>query len=132
MKIIILRHNSSDFFERAQKLENTHPDGQWRYFNFKNQNEICALYENSAEGVSLHPEFFTYFLGQFKPGIEESMFIHQESSFEDFCEKLNNLVSSGAQIFDLSVTSLWIWSNQGYNETLKVPKKLKTYLSFEG
>ncbi len=128
MKLIILRQNSIDFFKKACKLESSLPKGQWRYFKFESKEEVLGLYENSNEGINLHPDFFKYFLGQFTPTLNDHILISQFKNFTDFCLYLNDLLHKNVKIFDLSVSSFWIWTNEEKN--ILVPKKLKNYLNF--
>ncbi len=127
MKLIILRQNSVDFFKKASKLESSLPEGEWRYFKFKSEKQVLGLYENSHEGIDLHPDFFKYFLGQFPPTLSDHIVISQLKNFKDFCLYLNNVLHKDVKIFDLSVSHFWIWTDE--EKTILIPKKLKNYLS---
>ncbi len=129
MKSIILRQSAKSFFKTSSEIENRIPNGEWRYFKFISKKEVLGIYQNDLEGRDLHPDFFKYFLGQFSPTLNKTFSIQESENFEAFCDTLNALLYENVQIFDLSVTNFWIWSDQK-NEVLEVPKKLKAYLSF--
>ncbi|MGH1468906.1 MAG: hypothetical protein ACRBBP_08525 [Bdellovibrionales bacterium] len=128
MKIIILRQNMSNFLKEASSAETTAPNGEWRYFKFKSEDEVLGLYENNTEGIEAHPDFFKYFLGQFSPKTTQTVSVNQSKNFEDFCLSLNSILNEGHEILDLSYSNYWIWTNQKSGS--RVPKKLQDFLSF--
>lgn len=128
MKIIILRHSATDFFIEAKKIEESTPEGEWRYFKFSSMDSVLGIYENESQGIDIHPDFFKCFLGQFSPSVESNFDIIQCSDFNEFCETLNKLLMNNEPVLDLSVNGLWLWTVN--EKKLALPKKLKTYLSY--
>jgi len=128
MKIIILRHEASNFFTEAKNIEKKFPDGEWRHFKFSSSKSVLGIYENTTEGLEIHSDFFKYFYGQFSPEVENEFDVMEYDDFKSFCESLNKLLNEDKKILDLSVDGLWIWTVD--SKELKLSPKLKAYLSY--
>jgi len=130
MHLTILDTDAKSFFQQASDLEKSFPVGCWRYVKFADANKVTALFETEQEtqnSISLNKNFFKYFLGTFSPSLEKNIDIHQLEDFKNFCIKLNTLLDQKNDVFDLSVSKKWIWS-QG--NSVQVSDKLFSFLEF--
>jgi len=130
MNILVLETDADSFFKSAQTIEKNAPSGQWRYCKFIDGNKVLAIFEtenNLKDCIQSHPDFFKYFLGLFSPKLETTFKLHQETSFSNFCVKLNSILIEGKAVYDLSAPQKWIWSE---GDETNIPDKLFSFLDF--
>lgn len=124
------------FFDNALKFEELCPQGEWRYFNFIEKNRVQGLFQTEDCPAELeiydflkpHEDFFSFFLGLYKPELSESLDVLQFETFSDFCLGLNQALGENKKIFDLSKNKFWIWTEDRASN-LTIPSRLKDYLS---
>lgn len=146
MPLKILEYSQKSFFTEATNLEKAFPEGQWRHFKFMDSERVYGLFEthtadkiSDSKTICPHKDFFTYFLGLFKPETTNSLSIFQTESFTDFCIHLNKILNDNQKVLDLSVAQKWIWhetkkehnpnTEKSKEEEMLMPKKLKDYLN---